>query len=60
MPSWLQPWAENQPVSVVINAARALTIGGPTLDPVLKAMAWIIGIIVVAAPIAVRVYRRTS
>ena len=25
MPGWLQPWAENQPVSVVVNAARALT-----------------------------------
>jgi ABC-2 type transport system permease protein/oleandomycin transport system permease protein len=60
MPSWLQPWAENQPVSVVINAARALTIGGPTLDPCLKALAWIIGIVAVCAPIAVHMYRRVS
>ena len=29
MPSWLQGWAKNQPVSVVINAARDLTIGRP-------------------------------
>ena len=29
MPSWLQGWAKNQPVSVVVNAARALTIGRP-------------------------------
>jgi ABC-2 type transport system permease protein/oleandomycin transport system permease protein len=60
MPSWLQPWAENQPVSVVINAARALTIGGPTLDPCLKAIAWIVGIVVVFAPLAVHLYRRVT
>ena len=28
MPSWLQGWAENQPVSVVINAVRELTLTG--------------------------------
>ena len=30
MPSWLATVGRNQPVSVVINAARVLTIGGPT------------------------------
>ena len=60
MPSWLQPWAENQPVSVVIDASRALTIGGPTLEPCLKAIAWIIAIVAVCAPIAVHLYRRVT
>ena len=60
MPGWLQPWAENQPVSVVIEASRALTLGGPTLGPCLKAIAWIIAIIAVCAPIAVRLYRRAT
>jgi ABC transporter DrrB family efflux protein len=60
MPGWLQPWAENQPVSVVVNAARALTIGGPTTTLVVKAIAWIIGIIAVFAPLAVRKYRRVA
>ncbi|MET0627313.1 MAG: ABC transporter permease [Acidimicrobiia bacterium] len=60
MPSWLQPWAENQPVSVVINAARALTIGGPTTQLVLKSIAWIIGITLVFAPLAVRRYRKVA
>jgi ABC transporter DrrB family efflux protein len=60
MPSWLQPWAENQPVSVVINAARALTIGGPTTTLVLKSIAWIVGITLVFAPLAVRRYRKVA
>lgn len=29
MPGWLQPIAENQPVSLVVNAARCLTQGAP-------------------------------
>jgi len=58
MPSWLQGWAENQPVSIVVDAARALTIGGPTSEYVIKALLWIVGIIAVCAPIAVSRYRR--
>jgi ABC-2 type transport system permease protein/oleandomycin transport system permease protein len=58
MPSWLQGWAKNQPVSVVVNAARALTIGGPTAHDVTLALVWIVGIVAVCAPLAVRRYRR--
>jgi ABC-2 type transport system permease protein/oleandomycin transport system permease protein len=63
MPSWLQGWAKNQPVSVVINAVRYLTIGsGPGLSAssVPKAIAWIVGIVVVCAPIAVARYRKAT
>jgi ABC transporter DrrB family efflux protein len=63
MPSWLQGWAKNQPVSVVINAVRYLTIGaGPGLNAssVPKAIAWIVAIVVVCAPIAVARYRKAT
>ena len=58
MPGWLQVWAEHQPVSAVVNAARALTVGGPTTEAVIKAIAWIVGLVLVCAPIAIRKYRR--
>ena len=58
MPGWLQVWARNQPVSATADAVRALTIGGPTTAEVLQALAWCVGIIVIFAPIAVRLYRR--
>jgi ABC-2 type transport system permease protein/oleandomycin transport system permease protein len=58
MPSWLQGWARNQPVSVVVNAARALTIGGPLARYVVPAILWIVGITAVCAPLAVARYRR--
>jgi ABC-2 type transport system permease protein/oleandomycin transport system permease protein len=63
MPSWLQGWAKNQPVSVVINAVRYLTIGsGPGLSAssVPKAIAWIVAIVAVCAPIAVARYRKAT
>lgn len=58
MPGWLQAFAEHQPVSVTASAVRALVLGGPTASYVLQSLAWIAGIIAVAAPIAVRRYRR--
>lgn len=66
MPGWLQPFAENQPVTIVAQAARGLMLGEGALDPgqsvggeVLLAIGWCALIIAIAAPLAVRVYRRT-
>jgi ABC-2 type transport system ATP-binding protein len=66
MPSWLQPFAEHQPVTVVTNALRGLMLGTDALPPgqtlnsqVWLALAWSAGITAVFAPLAVRVYRRT-
>jgi ABC transporter DrrB family efflux protein len=60
MPGWLQPWAENQPVSVTADAVRFLVIGeaGGSASDVWQALAWCVGILLVFAPIAVRRYRR--
>ena len=60
MPSWLQGFAEHQPVSAVTNAVRGLTLGGATTGDVLTAIAWCVGIVAVAAPFAVRRYRRAG
>ena len=58
MPGWLQPFATHQPVSVTANAVRALAIGGATTSYTLQSLAWVVGVLVVFAPIAVRRYRR--
>jgi ABC transporter DrrB family efflux protein len=58
MPGWLQVFAKHQPVSVVVNAVRGLTLGGATTSNVLSALAWIVGFVAVFAPIAVARYRR--
>lgn len=58
MPGWLQPFARNQPVSVVIDAMRTLALGGPVASSALKAVVWIAGITVVFALLAVRSYSK--
>ena len=60
MPGWLQVFAKHQPVTAVVDAARDLTLGGPARHDVLIALAWIIGIVAVCAPIAVAKYRRAT
>ena len=59
MPTWLQGWANHQPVSVVVNATRELTLGTHASD-LPAALAWIIGIVAVCAPLGVWRYRRAG
>jgi ABC-2 type transport system permease protein len=58
MPGWLQVFAQNQPVSAVVDTIRALSQGGPTADEVTQSVLWTVGILAVFGPLAVRRYRR--
>jgi ABC transporter DrrB family efflux protein len=60
MPGWLQAFANNQPVTYVIDTMRALAIGGPVADNLWKSVAWLAGIFIVFAPLAVRAYKRAA
>lgn len=66
MPGWLQAFADNQPVTITTNALRGLMLGGGALPEgatvageVFLSLAWAFGILVLAAPLAIWVYRRT-
>lgn len=59
MPGWLRAFAEINPVTVTVDALRALVLGGPTAEHVWQALAWIVGLLVVTVPVAVLRYRRT-
>jgi ABC transporter DrrB family efflux protein len=60
MPGWLQAFANNQPVTYIINAMRAMALGGPIEPSLWKGAVWLAGIFVVFAPLAVRAYKRAS
>jgi oleandomycin transport system permease protein len=60
MPGWLQAFAEVNPVTQVIDAARGLMLGGPVAEPVLASLAWMIAIQAVFAPLAILRYRRRT
>jgi ABC transporter DrrB family efflux protein len=60
MPGWLQAFANNQPVTFVVNTMRALALGGPIEANLWKSIAWLAGIFVVFIPLAVRAYKRAA
>ena len=60
MPGWLQAFAKNQPVTIVISEMRSLALGGPLALHAWQSAAWLIGIVAVFVPLAVRAYRRAS
>lgn len=67
MPGWMQPFAANQPVSVIINAVRSLMQGGTevvgightTTYWVILTLLWSAGILLVFGSIAVSRFGRT-
>jgi ABC transporter DrrB family efflux protein len=60
MPSWLQGFAANSPVSLAADATRALSIGGPVARPLLLTVLWAAVILAIAIPASVRRYRRMT
>ena len=58
MPAGLEWFASVSPVTASVDAARALSIGGEVLDPLLRALAWFAGILLVVVPLCVWRYRR--
>ncbi len=58
MPSWLQPVAEANPVTVMVDAVRALFIGSPAGNSIWGAVVWCVVVIAVFAPLSAWRYRR--
>ncbi|QQZ17939.1 ABC transporter permease [Rhodococcus opacus] len=59
-PPWLQPIVAAQPLSCAVDAMRGLSLGGPVIEPVLKTLAWSLGIIALFLYPAIRGYRRAA
>ncbi|PRY31025.1 ABC transporter permease [Umezawaea tangerina] len=60
LPGWLQSWVGVNPVAHMMEASRALMLGGPLGDHVVWVLVWSVGILAVFAPLAVRAYRRRT
>lgn len=58
MPAVLEAFAENQPITHVIDTMRALLVGTPLDNSGWLAIIWSIGLIVVSLPIAAYLFRR--
>jgi ABC transporter DrrB family efflux protein len=60
MPDWLQWFADRQPMTLVTNAVRSLTLDGVGGPAFLPAIAWAVGVLVVAFPLGVWLYNRRT
>lgn len=58
MPGWLQAFANNQPISIVMDEMRALALGGPLVTHGWESALWLIGIVAVFGTLAVKAYRK--
>ena len=60
MPAGVRAFAENQPVTSIVNAIRALLNREPVGNDIWVALAWMVGIMVVAYIFAMRAYKRKA
>mgnify|MGYP000911126195 CR=1 FL=1 len=60
MPPVLEAFASVNPVTITVDALRALWLGAPAGDNIWLSLVWSLGLIAVFAPIAVSRYRRVA
>jgi ABC-2 type transport system permease protein len=60
MNRYLKAFAENQPITQIINAIRALMFGQPAGDSIWKAVIWCLAILVLSMPTAAWLFRRKT
>jgi ABC-2 type transport system permease protein/oleandomycin transport system permease protein len=58
MPGWLEAFAEVSPVTLSVDAARGLSIGGEVAGPLLYFGLWALGLLAVFIPLSIWRYRR--
>lgn len=60
MPTLLRTFAENQPLTLVIDSIRAWLVGTPIGNEPIYALAWCVGIIAFSVPVTAWLFRRRS
>jgi ABC-2 type transport system permease protein len=70
MISWIQPIAEHNPVTIWANSARVLALGDVALPPnygpqsleglLVGSVLWILGLLAIFVPLAIRMYKRLT
>jgi ABC-2 type transport system permease protein len=60
MSSWLRVFAENQPVTHMVDAVRSLLIGTPMGDAAMWSVIWSVAILVISMPLAAWLFKRKT
>lgn len=60
MPSWMQTFAENQPLTKVINMLRDIFIGQPWHSDALWSLGWSLLLLAIFFPVAIHLYKKRT
>ncbi|MBI4059303.1 ABC transporter permease [Candidatus Microgenomates bacterium] len=60
MPEWLAAFAKVNPITVTVNAVRALVLGGKVENNISYSLIWTVVILAIFIPLAVIIYRRRT
>ncbi|TDW17870.1 ABC transporter permease [Kribbella kalugense] len=60
LPGFLQAFTKVSPITYLVDTERALMGGGALQKPLLITIAWMVGLVAVFAPLAIRAYRRRT
>jgi oleandomycin transport system permease protein len=60
LPGFLQAFVDVNPVKYLVDTMRGLMLGGEIQRPLLITLAWMVGLVAVFAPLAIRAYRRRT
>ncbi len=60
MPPAVRAFAENQPVTAIVDTIRSLLAGQPVGNDIWVALAWCLGILIIAYVFAMRAYKRRA
>lgn len=60
MPAPLKAFANNQPITQIVDAVRGLLLDQSVGSHGWQALAWCLGILLIFVPLSVSLYRRTT
>lgn len=60
LPSWLQAVVAANPLTHLVDTVRGLFLGGPVAGPLLWTLAWMVGLLAVFVPLALRAYNKKA
>lgn len=60
LPGFLQTFVNLNPVKYLVDTMRGLMLGGEVQKPLLITLAWMVGLVAVFAPLAIRAYRQRT
>ena len=60
MPDWLQSFVKVNPISHLVGAVRGLMLGGPVQTDLIWTLGWMVVLLAVFFPLALRAYRKRT